>query len=215
MSKLVKLGVSVGVVALVVVAGGVAMVSLQPGAIEIERSIEVAASPADVAPYASDLRRFNEWSPWEGIDPNVQTTYSESSTGVGTWYAWTGDDEVGEGKQTITVSEPGKVVHDLHFIRPFEDHATSTLTWTGSKGKTTISWAFHQEAGFMTKAANLAMDITGMLENDYQRGLDRMKPLVEAAASERAMAAAAAKAEAERLAAEAMAGNAAPPDGSR
>ncbi len=197
MKKIVLGGAGVLVLAVTGIVGFVAML---PDTIALSRSIEVNAAPIDVAPYAEDLKHFVEWSPWRDIDPDLTQTWSESTTGIGAWYAWTGNDDVGEGKQTITELGEGKVVHDLHFIRPFEDHATSTITWTGNADTTTITWAFEQQAGLGTKAANLVLDIEGMLGKDYEKGLADMKPLVETAATKRRAAE-----EQQRLADEAVA----------
>ncbi len=176
--------IAVGLVALfvVVVLGFIGVVSLQPAEIAIERQVDVAVPPAVVAPYMHDLRKINEWSPWRDIDPDLVGTYSDTTSGVGAWYHWTGNDEVGEGKQTVKVAEKQRVVHELAFVRPFEDVAESELEWKpNGKGGTTVVWRFRQAAGFGTKAANLFMDIEGMLEGDYEKGLADLKPLVEGA----------------------------------
>jgi hypothetical protein len=176
--------IAIGALALGVlgILGLGAAIATQPDEIAIERTITVDAPPAVVAPYMHDLRKINEWSPWRDIDPNLVGTYSDATTGVGAWYHWTGNDEVGEGKQTIKVADKGRVVHELHFVRPMEDVAESEILWKGNgQGGTEVTWRFRQEAGFGTKAANLFLDIEGMLEGDYQRGLDDLKPLVEGA----------------------------------
>lgn len=197
--------VAVLVTVILTLVGLLGFVAMQPSEIRLTRTIEVDAAPQDVAAFATDLRKVWEWSPWRDIDPNLTSSYSDPSSGVGAWYAWSGNDEAGEGKQTVLESEDGRVVHDLHFIRPFEDHATATLTWEGTTERTTVSWSFHQEAGLGTKTANLVMDIEGMLGNDFQRGLDDLKPLVETVAQRRRTAEKALKAsvEARRKAADA------------
>ena len=55
--------ISAGVVA-VVAAGAIGVVAMQPSELHISRTITVNASNDDVTPYATDLKRFNEWSPW-------------------------------------------------------------------------------------------------------------------------------------------------------
>ena len=192
---LVLLGV-VGVGALV---GAVAM---QPGHLHVERSITIEASAADLAPYAEDLKLVNEWSPWVGKDPEMKQDYSENTAGVDAWYTWDGNDEVGQGKQTITSVEPGKVVQRIDFIRPFEGSCTATLAYEETGDGLAVTWAYDQEADFPTKAFSLVMSMEDMLGPDYEAGLASLKPLVEAAAAKRVeeeeAAAAAAEAEAAR-----------------
>lgn len=175
-----KLALGGGAVVAVLALGFVGLVAMQPDTLAMQRTITVDAPPEAVAPYLQDLRKINVWSPWRDIDPDLVGTYSDTTTGVGAWYHWTGNDEVGEGKQTILVAEPGRIVHELHFVRPFEDIAEAELTWApAGPGKTEVTWGFRQEAGFGTKAANLFLDIEGMLAADYEKGLNDLKPLVE------------------------------------
>ncbi len=203
MKKIVLSMVGVVVVA---VAGFVGMVWMQPSALEVSASTTVNAGAADVEPFLRDLRKMNEWSPWIGIDPDLKMEYAPSTSGVGAWYTWEGNDEVGKGMMTIEVDEASKTVHRIDFEKPFAGVATSTVTWKGTDTRTTVTWTFRQQADFGTKAANLFMDIEGMLAKDYDKGLALLKPIVEAAHTERL---AAEKRAAEKLATEKATENAA------
>ena len=185
MNNIVKAVGGLVAVGAVGVLGFVGYVASQPGEITLSRSIEVAASPDDVAPYATDMKLWNEWSPWADIDPNVKQTFSDPPSGKGAWYTWEGNDEVGKGKMTLAVADPGKAVHELAFEKPFEATATATIEWEGTPEKTKVTWSFHQDADFGTKAANVFMDIQGMLAKDYDKGLAQLQPLVEKAATDR------------------------------
>ena len=55
------------VIVLAIAAVGIAFVL--PRFPVVTRSIDIAAPPAAIYPLVSDLRRFNEWSPWADIDP--------------------------------------------------------------------------------------------------------------------------------------------------
>jgi len=187
----------------VVVFAVVGMAMNQPDAIHVERSIEVAASPADIAPYAEDLKLAHQWDPWEKKDPNSKKEYSENLTGVGAWYTWDGNEEVGRGKQTIIAVEPGKVVQKLEFFAPWTGEAETALMWDGDAERSTVTWAFDQPADFPSKVMGVFMSMEDMLGPDFEAGLASLKPLVEAAAMERAAAEADALEAAEKAAAEA------------
>lgn len=177
-------------------------VSVQPDVARIERSVKVAATPADVFPFANDMDRWMLWNPWKDLDPNQTVTFSESRAGVGAWYAWQGNDDVGHGKMTIKESVPDqKVAHDLHFIEPFESIAVVSFTFTPDGDQTRVTWAYEARNNFMAKAFGLFVDMDAMLGADFQKGLDQLKPLVEAEAAKRG--------ETERLFAEAAAAAAA------
>jgi hypothetical protein len=194
--KKIVLGL-LGLIAAVILAV-LGMATTQPDHIHLERSVAIAAASADVAPFAEDLELVNEWSPWDEKDPNLERSYSESTSGVGAWYAWKGNADVGSGKMTVTTSEPGKVVHHLEFIEPFAGVADSTITWSEGGDGVTATWAFDQEADFPTKVMTVFMNMEDMIGPDYDKGLAMLKPLAEKAAQERM---AAEKAAAEQAAA--------------
>ncbi len=194
--KKVLLGV-LGVVVLGAVGLGVAA-SMQPDMLQVERSVTVAATPADVFPFANNYEKWQLWNPWREMDPNQKETLSEQKEGVGARYAWEGNDDVGKGEMIIKESVPDeKVVEDLHFIEPFESRAVVTFTVAPEGDKTKVTWGFESKNDFMGKAFGLFVDMDAMLGADFQRGLDKMKPLAEAEATKRL--------EAERAAAEAAA----------
>lgn len=194
----------VGVV-LLALACVLVMASMQPDTLTVSESITVKASPADMTVYAHDFERWNEWSPWADIDPDNQTTYSDPPSGVGATYEWKGNKDVGSGKMTIKVADAGKAVHTIEFFEPFPGKADSTITWAAEGDGVKVTWGFSQEADFGTKMASMFMDIEGMLSKDYQKGLNKLKPLLEGAAMSRVEAEKAAAAAAEAAAAAAAA----------
>ena len=207
-----------GLLAVVVLAvlGVVGLAMSKPDAIHVERSTTVTATVADVYPYANDFTLFTTWIPWTALDPSQKTTFSDPPTGVGAWYTWEGNDQVGKGKMTLLSSEPAKVVHELEFIEPFASKAqASVLVADAGPGKVQITWSFDQQADLMTKVMTVFMDMDAMLGKDFQHGLDKLKPLTETAATARLeaerAAAEAAAAEAAAIEAAALAGGAAAP----
>ena len=196
------IGVAAGVVALVGVS--VTVVAMQPAETHVERSLVVAATPADLWPLVSDFRQFPTWSPWQDMDPTQKSTFSDPATGVGAWYAWEGNDDVGSGKMTYTALEPeAKVTEDLEFITPFESKAVVVTSLVPVEGGTKVTWGFTSPNNFMAKAFGLFVDMDTMLGKDFEKGLGKL--------SEKAVVAAAARAEAEKRAAQAAAAEAAAP----
>jgi hypothetical protein len=170
-----------------------AMALSKPDTIHLERSITVSASTADVASFAQDLKRLNEWSPWMDKDPDMQMTYGDSTIGIGAWYSWEGNDDVGKGKMTVTADERGKVMHKLEFFAPWETVAQVTVAWAEKGAQTEVTWSYDADADFNTKLMTVFMDFDAMLGPDYEKGLQNLKPLVEAAAKDRVVAEAAAE----------------------
>ena len=109
-------------------------------------------------------------------------------------------------KMTILESvQDQKVVHELHFIEPFEDTATVTFTIAASGDQSTLVWAMDGKQNLFSKTMCLFSSMDAMIAPDFERGLAELGPKVEADAKSRlgAEKAAAEKAAAEKAAAEA------------
>lgn len=159
---------------------------MQPETTHVERTVTMAAAPADVFVQVNSFDRWVEWNPWKDLDPNQVVTMSEIREGKGAWYEWKGNDDVGHGRMTILESVPPvKVVEELHFLAPFESLAKSTITCTEQGDQTAVTWAFDAKNDFMAKLAGLFMDMDAMLGADFQKGLEQLKPIAEAAAEKR------------------------------
>jgi hypothetical protein len=192
-----KLALVVGVA----VVGFAGVVVSQPGSFRIERSGSMQAPPEVVFAQLNDLRRWDAWSPWNALDPNMQKTYSGSESGVGAVYAWSGNDDVGSGSMTITGSEaPSRVALDLHFTAPFEAKNVTTFDVEGDAEGSRVSWAMEGKNDFMGKAVSLFMDMDSMVGKDFETGLANLARASEAEAKRLE-----AEAEAKRLAEEAKA----------
>lgn len=201
-----KLALGLVAVLVVLILGVVGLAMTKTDTIVVERSTSIDATAADVAPFAEDLRKVVLWSPWVEKDPDLTQTFSDPSTGVGAWYAWEGDENVGSGKQTVAVSEPGKVTHHLEFFAPFEGEADASLTWAENGDAVDVTWGYTQDSTSLGgKVMQVFLDMDDMIGPDYEAGLARLKPLAEAAAAERVAAEEAAAAEEAKRLAEAAA----------
>ena len=117
------------IVVLVVVVGLALFINSRPSTYNVSRSATIAAPADSVFARLNDFHRWNDWSPWARLDPNMKTELSGAEAGTGAVYYWTGDKKVGEGRMTITESQPpSRVVIRLEFIKPFADVCTTTFT---------------------------------------------------------------------------------------
>jgi hypothetical protein len=178
MLKKVILGILVLI--LVVIVGLLAVIAMQPEDIKVSRSAAMNASADKVFEQVNDFHKWDSWSPWAKIDPNMKTTYAGASAGVGSSYAWTGNDEVGEGKMTITKSQPSQQIGiDLEFIKPFEARNQTDFVFAPQGSSTNVTWTMTGIKNFLTKAFCLVMDMDKMVGGDFERGLAQMKAVVE------------------------------------
>lgn len=89
-------------------------------AFSMSRSTTINAPTDRVHGLVDDFRQWQEWSPWEGLDPALERRYSGPAAGVGSRYHWSGNRKAGEGEMEIVESTPSRVAVDLQFLKPFK-----------------------------------------------------------------------------------------------
>lgn len=166
------------IIALVVLA--LAAAFALPRHAVVTRSVEIAAPPAAVFALVGDLRRFNEWSPWAGLDPDTVFTFTGPTDGVGQTLHWASKNElVGEGSLAIAAIEPERRVDlVLSFANAGSTLASVVLEPAGSG--TRVTWGFDSDLGFNPVARYFGMMADGAVGPDYEKGLARLKTVAEA-----------------------------------
>jgi len=145
---------------------------------QAEREIVIDRPPSVVYGVLESYRRFNEWSPWADLDPNTKYEFSGPDRGVGAKLAWRSEDpSVGAGSQTIRLVEVNKRIEtDLDFGEHGKAVSYAVLTPEG-KG-TRVVWGFQSDLnGPIERLFGLVLP--SMIGADYEKGLMRLKPLVE------------------------------------
>jgi uncharacterized protein YndB with AHSA1/START domain len=158
----------------------VVVVAVQPADFRITRSATIAAPPAAVFEQVNDFHKWNDWSPWAKLDPNAKNTFEGPSAGVGAKFAWSGNNEVGEGSMTITESKPSELVRmRLDFIRPFAATSATEFTLKPEGSGTAMSWSMSGRNNFIGKAVGLFMNCDKMVGDQFEKGFGNLKALVE------------------------------------
>lgn len=156
------------------------LVSLQPSAYRVSRSATITATPQQVFALINDYHKWDGWSPWAKLDPNMKATYSGAESGTGAVYHWTGNDDVGEGEMRTLESRPHEYVKiDLNFIKPFASRSLTEFKIMPEGTSTKVIWEMSGEANFMTKAFSLLKSMDSMIGPDFEKGLAQMKKLAE------------------------------------
>ena len=177
MLKKILIGVAALIVLLIIV------IALQPSKFHVSRSTTIAAPPEQVFAQVDNFHNWEAWSPWAKLDPAAKNSFEGPSSGVGAAFTWSGNDEVGEGRMTITESRPNDLIQiKLDFVRPFEDTSTVEFTFKPEGDQTLVTWSMFGRKGFVGKAIGLAMDCDTMLGGYFEKGLASMKSVVEGAA---------------------------------
>lgn len=171
---------SVGVALVAAVAAILIYAATRPDSFRVERSTAMNAPPEKIFPYIDGLKRWAEWSPYEGRDPAMRRAHSGAERGKGAVYEWDGNDTVGKGRMEIVDSTPPhRVVIKLDFLKPFEGHNMAELTVEPKGGQTIVTWAMYGPSTFMTKLVGTFMDMDDMIGRDFAAGLAKLKTVVE------------------------------------
>lgn len=179
---LIGLGAIIGIFVIVVV--------VQPANYVVERSIDIKAPAEVVYTEVSDFKRWDAWSPWAKLDPNIKKTFAGEAGAIDSSYSWEGNSEVGKGKMTVIKAEaPTSISQRLEFIEPMKSMATTTHTIKPAAEGVTVTWSMEGDNGFMAKMFGLFMDIETMIGADYEKGLASLKLVAENKAKEAPMAA--------------------------
>lgn len=173
-----KIGIGVAAIFIVLLL----VIVTRPNTYRVERSTTIAAPPEAVYAQVSDFRKWAAWSPWGKLDPNMKTTFEGTQGAVGAGYAWTGNDDVGAGRMTITGIDPNKRVDiKLEFIKPFESSAANGFAFEPSGTGTKVTWSMNGDSNFLTKAFSLFVNMDEAVGKDFEKGLGDMKKVVESA----------------------------------
>jgi uncharacterized protein YndB with AHSA1/START domain len=162
----------VGLAAVLLAGGFAAYVARRPAAFRISRSRTMAAPPEAVFAQINDFHRWQAWSPWEKLDPNMKKEFSGPPSGPGASYYWSGNNKAGEGRMTITDSQPGRsVTLRLEFMKPWKATNTTRFDLQPSGGGTAVTWEMTGTNNFMAKAFTVFMDMDKMVGPDFEKGL--------------------------------------------
>jgi uncharacterized protein YndB with AHSA1/START domain len=157
-------------------------VAIQPAAFTVARSTTIAAPPAAVFAHVDELRKWDAWSPWAKKDPNARFAYGGPRSGVGSEFAWSGNNDVGEGKMTIVESHPNERIGiRLDFVKPFTGSSNVAFDIRPDGDRTSVTWSISGRQDFIERAFMLMMGIRmdDMIGADYEKGLAALKAVVE------------------------------------
>ena len=163
----------IAIIFIVIVAG-------QPCEFKVSRSAKISAPPEKIFPHVNDLHLWEAWSPWAKMDPNSKSTFTGPVSGPGSAMAWVGNNKVGEGKMTITDSQPSQSIRlRLDFQKPMKATNTAEFTFQPDGGGTSVTWAMSGENNFMGKIFGLFVNCDQMVGGQFEKGLASLKLIAE------------------------------------
>lgn len=146
---------------------------------EVQRSLTIRAAREEIVPHLIDFRRWVDWSPWEGLDPDLRRTYGGIERGVGATYEWAGNRKAGAGRMQIAGVSDDRVDIDVQFTRPFRSSSSVTFALGQASGGTQVDWTMRSPKTFGSRVAGLFMNMEKTIGADLERGLENLQRVAE------------------------------------
>lgn len=167
----------VGMIAILLIAG-----LFIDGNYALEREVTINKPRQEVFDYVKFLKNQNNFSVWAMADPGMKQEFTGEDGTIGCSSSWESENpDVGQGKQTIVqMAEGQRIDYEFHFIEPFEstDYAYMT-TEAVSDNQTIVKWGFRGEMKYPMNLMMLTMDLEKMLAPDLEKGLGKLKTILE------------------------------------
>lgn len=150
-----------------------------PSVVKVERSADINAPKDLVQKQLANLKFFHDaWSPWTEKDSAMKTSYTGEPGQPGSTYSWESDkDDVGKGSMTYEKTVSDSVLQSLNF----DGMGTTPVYFIAKEenGTTHVTWGMEFKIGFFGRAPMLFINMDKQIGPDYERGLAKLKPLLE------------------------------------
>ena len=158
-------------------------IATRPDTFRIERSAVVHGTPADTFAHINDFQRWQRWSPYEKVDPNMARTYEGPVSGKGAMYSWKGNSDIGSGRMTIEDSRPGELVSiKLEFFTPFAATNQARFQLVPEGAHTRVTWSMEGPNTLLGKAMSAFGLMDAFVGKQLETGLKNLDATVNAVA---------------------------------
>ena len=175
--KVIKIiaAILLGAIVLIVLVG-----LILPKEMNLEREIVIEAPVDTVFPMVSDFRNFVSWSPWSELDPEAEVMFEGPMSQVGATYHWSGNEQVGKGyMEILRISTNDEIDLKLVFVSPWESVSDVYYKFENVDAGTKVVWGYTAQTPFPMNIFMKFMGMEKMLGHDYDKGLSKLKMLIE------------------------------------
>ncbi len=148
-----------------------------PKGYSVERSVVIEADPAAIHTLVGDLRAWEQWTPWLEADPTIETTFGETTSGVGASQTWT--DKSGGGELIFTQSSADSgVIYDMSFDQG-NYTSTGAVDYKLVDGGTEVTWRMTGEMGGNPIKRYFGLMMDSVVGPMFEKGLHKLKTAAE------------------------------------
>ncbi len=171
---------TLAVIVVLVFAALAILISTRPAGFSISRSTTIAAPREKVFTQVNDFHLWQDWSPWAKLDPSAETAFEGPASGSGAAFTWSGNAEVGAGRQEIVESVPHDLIRiRLDFSKPTKATNEVLFVFKTEGQGTKVTWTMSGTNNFIGKAFSLVMDCEKLLGPPFEQGLANLKAVSE------------------------------------
>ena len=168
------------IIFVLVVSSLLLLIGAQSSDFRIARTGRIPARLAAVFAQVNDFRRWEAWSPWAGLDPAMKVSYGGVTMGMGASYAWSGNNQAGEGRSIITESRPNELIRvKLEFVRPFAGTSDTEFTFKPEGDATVVTWSMSGKRNFLMKAVGLFINCDKICGAQFEQGFANLRAVLE------------------------------------
>jgi hypothetical protein len=148
-----------------------------PTEYRVRRTIEIDAPPEVVHTYVGDLKKWGEWTPWKEMDPALEVTLGDKTTGVGATQSWSGAD--GSGSLEFKKSSAQDGVEFAWSLQEGEYQCDGALQYAVANGKTNVEWSMAGDFDIPVVGGYFRWTMDALVGPTFERGLEKLKNRVE------------------------------------
>ena len=153
------------------------IVFVMPSRIHIERELVIDARPATVFALLNDFRQTEKWLPKRSDDPNALVEFAGPHRGVGASVGWNGQ-IIGQGRQTITASEPFSSVTIMVDLDNGNE-ATESFVLEEVGDMTLVTWWWERDSGWNIVSRIFGLFQDGIIGDEMESGLLSLSELAQ------------------------------------
>ncbi len=171
-----KIGLAIGGVLLAVLI----FAAVKSPEYRVSRSVLIEAPADAIYPYLINQKKAEQWGSWMEIDPDSRMTYLGPDEGVGSRASWTGGKKMGTGSATIVSAVPNQKVNlKLEYTEPMNMEQDCEYLITPEGKASRVSWTVSGKNGYVGRLMCLFTDMDAMVGSMFEKGLSKLKHLVE------------------------------------